>query len=600
MVTTMRFVLPTGRRANATAKPHGQTMSIAAWASLSNSNPLQSLSHQQRWTRVLPVLIVGLILLVAIGAVFDIAFDTYHEGKQTRYQSEIAQVRLAQSALLDSENGFLSYVTSGRLEALERYLSGTKELASGLSPLLPQLDRHVPDRADVNGTPTLVSQDFEDWLAGSSTVVRRYQRNDAHAETASLQVQAEESFDRLRSNIGSYLDQLTTEATLSDGWGNTAQSLLPVFNLGCALVAAMSIIYAFRSILGALGLGFIARHQVEQLFFMGDMLQSAAGRDDTNEVLRTTSARLLPGFSGALYVFNNSRDRLDLSTSWGDLSKGIADHIGPTSCWALKCGKPHLNHVDEGALRCNHAEPGQTTLEIPMAARGQLYGLLTIASEGVDAVRRLDQIRPIAIALGDAMSLALSSIDLRERLRNLALRDSLTSLYNRRFLEEMLERLCADAERRKAPISAIMMDVDHFKKLNDQHGHAAGDAVLREVAAAILSCLRSVDVVCRYGGEEFAVLLPDCSLAIAAAKAEQIRSRVSERTTAGGAAVTISLGVASIPETCGGLAELLPAADAALYEAKQQGRDRVVSAQLRPSAQKLSLIDAGSTARPSD
>jgi diguanylate cyclase (GGDEF)-like protein len=81
------------------------------------------------------------------------------------------------------------------------------------------------------------------------------------------------------------------------------------------------------------------------------------------------------------------------------------------------------------------------------------------------------------------MSLALSSIDLRERLRNLALRDGLTNLYNRRFLEEMLERLCTDAERRKTSVSAIMLDLDHFKMVNDQHGHAAGDAVLREVAA---------------------------------------------------------------------------------------------------------------------
>jgi diguanylate cyclase (GGDEF)-like protein len=97
----------------------------------------------------------------------------------------------------------------------------------------------------------------------------------------------------------------------------------------------------------------------------------------------------------------------------------------------------------------------------------------------------------------------------------------LTGLYNRRFLEEILERMCRDAERRKASISAIMIDLDHFKKLNDQHGHAAGDAVLRDVAAVILSCLRSTDVACRYGGEEMAVLLPDCPMANAVGKAER-------------------------------------------------------------------------------
>jgi diguanylate cyclase (GGDEF)-like protein len=353
-------------------------------------------------------------------------------------------------------------------------------------------------------------------------------------------------------------------------------------------------IYAFRSILKALDSGLEAKQQVDQLFFMTDMLQSAAGQDDTNEVLRSTTTTLMPGFGGALYVFNNSRDRLDLSTNWGDFAVGDADHISPTSCWALKRGKPHLNETEEWALRCNHVAPRQTTLEIPMAARGQLYGLLVIAAAGGDATARLDEIRPVATAMGDAMSLALSNIDLRERLRNLALRDGLTNLYNRRFLEEMLERLCTDAERRKTSVSAIMLDLDHFKMVNDQHGHAAGDAVLREAATAIVSCLRSVDVACRYGGEEFAIILPDCSVANAAAKAEQIRSRINERTTASGLAVTVSLGVASIPETCGGQVDLIPEADAALYAAKQQGRDRVVVAPLRTLTRSLSLVETTS------
>jgi diguanylate cyclase (GGDEF)-like protein len=196
--------------------------------------------------------------------------------------------------------------------------------------------------------------------------------------------------------------------------------------------------------------------------------------------------------------------------------------------------------------------------EISMASRGQLYGLREIIAEGADATTRLAHIRLMANAIGAAISLALSSIALQERLRNQALRDSLTGFfYNRRFLEEMLERMCLDAERRKTSISAIMIDLDHFKELNDQHGHAAGDAVLRDVAAALLSCLRSVDVACRYGGEEMVVLLSDCPLAAATGKAEQIRSRIAELTGAGRVAVTASLGVASIPETSRETAELL-------------------------------------------
>jgi diguanylate cyclase (GGDEF)-like protein len=567
-------------------------MSVERWASSGTS--LEPLIHQQRWIRALPGLIIGLIVLVAIGSVFDIGFDRVQDAKKTSNQLAIEQMRRVHSALLDTENGLQRYITGGRLEDLGGYLAGNKVLSNELSPILPQLDRYVSVRSGNDGRLTVVSHSFEDLQATWNTVASRDGNNQqASAETAPLRVRAGELIDQLRGNIDDYLNQLIAEAALSDDRSNTEQKLIAAINLGCSVFAVISMIYAFRSIRRALSTGFIARHQVEQLFFMTDMLQSAAGQDDTNEVLHATSTSLLPGFGGALYVFNNSRDRLDLSTSWGDLLEGSADHINPSSCWALKRGKPHLNHVGEGALRCSHIEPRRTTLEIPMAARGQLYGLLTISTDGANAAKRLDEIQSVAIAMGDAMSLALSSIDLRERLRNLALRDSLTGLYNRRFMEEMLERLCADAERRKTPVSAIMMDLDHFKKLNDQHGHAAGDTVLREVSAAILSCLRSVDVACRYGGEEFAVLLPDCSMATAAAKAELIRSRVSERTTAGGTAVTISLGVASIPETCVGLPELLPTADTALFEAKQQGRDRVAVSPLRPSAQKLSLIDAG-------
>jgi diguanylate cyclase (GGDEF)-like protein len=548
---------------------------------------------------MLPSVIIGLIALVVLGSVFDTVFDRVMVPRQDGYQSNLAKLHHVQLMLSDTQDGLQRYLTGGRLEQLERYLSGRKMLASEIPLLIPQLDKDISARSGAEGKLAPVSHDFEDLQAAWDNLLRPDSGNlPTQADGAPLMIHAWESSDRLKSDIVSYVDQLAAVAAQSEKLSNTQQRLLADFNIGCALLAIIAMAYAFRNILKALDSGLVSKKQVDQLFFMTDMLQSAAGQDDTNKVLCTTSAVLMPGFGGALYVFNNSRDRLDLSTSWGDLADGSADRISPTSCWGLKRGKSHLNQTEEWTLRCDHAAPGQTTLEIPMAARGQLYGLLVIGAAGEDAVARLEQIRPVAMAMGDAMSLALSSIDLRERLRNLALRDALTNLYNRRFMEEMLERLCADAERRKVPVSAIMMDLDHFKMVNDQHGHAAGDAILREVAECVLSCLRSVDVACRYGGEEFAIILPDCSVDAAAAKAEQIRSRISERTTASGLTVTVSLGVASMPETCGGQVELLPEADAALYAAKQQGRDRVIVAPLRPAARILNLNETASAVEP--
>jgi diguanylate cyclase (GGDEF)-like protein len=293
----------------------------------------------------------------------------------------------------------------------------------------------------------------------------------------------------------------------------------------------------------------------------------------------------LPDFSGALYVFNNSHDRLDLSTTWGACGvDAYPDHVTPAGCWALKRGKPHINAAMAGALRCSHAKIGRGGLEIPMLARGQIYGLLEVSYIGDQAAeRRVREIRPLAMALADAMSLALSSIGLREQLRNQALCDPLTGLYNRRFFEEMLGRLGLDSERRRSPLAAIMIDLDNFKSLNDEHGHATGDAVLREVAGAIKSMIRATDVACRFGGEELVILLPDCPLDMAVGRANQLRARVAEITQGrDGMIVTASFGVAAMPETSIRSADLIATADAALYQAKQHGRNRVVAAPLRP------------------
>ncbi|WP_287004029.1 GGDEF domain-containing protein [Sphingobium sp.] len=321
------------------------------------------------------------------------------------------------------------------------------------------------------------------------------------------------------------------------------------------------------------------RRQVETLFQMTDMLQSALGYDDANAVLRATATELLVSFGGALYVFNNSRDRLDLSASWDWPENSLPpETISPAHCWALKRGKPHVNHVGAGALRCEHLAPALLILEIPMMARGEVYGLLCIQSGGANAQARLADIASLAAAVADAMSLALSNIALREKLRTQALRDPLTGLYNRRYMEDILERSANLAERSGGALSVVMIDLDHFKLLNDEHGHALGDAVLREVASAIVGAIRPCDVACRYGGEELLVILPDCSLDDAVLKADVLRARIESLSENHGCRVTASFGVATIPDSSSTVGDILPAADAALYRAKQDGRNRVAAA----------------------
>jgi diguanylate cyclase (GGDEF)-like protein len=324
------------------------------------------------------------------------------------------------------------------------------------------------------------------------------------------------------------------------------------------------------------------RRQIEELFAMTDMLQAAEDHEDAGAVLLATAKRLLPEFSGALYVFNNSRDRLDLAKSW-NASPGFrpGETLHPNHCWTLKRGKPHINDAQAGTLHCMHELGDAATVEIPMMARGQVYGLLILAIETEDAFAKLLEVRRVGRALADSMSLALSNISLREKLRTQSLRDPLTGLYNRRYMEDALLRYVSLSERSGSATSVMMIDLDNFKRLNDEHGHAKGDAVLRDVAGQLVAGLRPSDVIARYGGEELVVILPNCGIEDAALKAEMLRSRIEGLSEAHATPVTASFGLASVPETATGAADVIAIADAALYAAKTAGKNTVVCADRR-------------------
>lgn len=325
-----------------------------------------------------------------------------------------------------------------------------------------------------------------------------------------------------------------------------------------------------------------AHRQIEELFAMTDMLQSAEGHDDAGAVLMATSQRLLPQFSGALYVFNNSRDRLDLARSWNTIDGFTpAGTLLPGNCWALKRGKPHINDPASRTLCCMHHIGQAATVEVPMMARGQVYGLLVLGIECENGHDELVAARRLTRALADSMSLALSNINLREKLRTQSLRDPLTGLYNRRYMEDALDRYVSLAERTGSSTAVVMIDLDNFKKLNDENGHAKGDAVLRDVAAQLVGGLRPSDVVARYGGEELMVILPGCNVDDALLKAEILRARIEGLSEAHGVPISASFGVAAVPETSTSPADVVPMADAALYMAKQAGKNCIRTADRR-------------------
>jgi len=230
-------------------------------------------------------------------------------------------------------------------------------------------------------------------------------------------------------------------------------------------------------------------------------------------------------------------------------------------------------------LRCKHAQHTPSYVCIPMMAQGETLGILHIRELSPTPVIDETGMR-LAITVGDQLSLALANLRLRDELRQQAIRDPITKLFNRRYMEETLIREMSRAQRNNQPLSVIMIDIDHFKEFNDTFGHEAGDLVLQSLAKFLSTRVRGSDVACRYGGEEFTLILPSATLELARKRAEQIREGIqSIQVKYGGQTlgpITLSLGVAVFPDHGVTGEAILQLADAALYRAKQTGRNRVV------------------------
>jgi hypothetical protein len=215
-------------------------------------------------------------------------------------------------------------------------------------------------------------------------------------------------------------------------------------------------------------------------------------------------------------------------------------------------------------------------------AQGELLSVLFVRlSAAPGSPQAPDELR-VASAAAEPIALALANLRLRERLQNQSIRDPLTGLYNRRFLQETFVKELSSARRHKRALGVMVLDVDHFKRFNDTFGHAAGDTLLAAVGKLLASSFRNEDIVCRYGGEEFVVVLPYAGLEDTTRRAEELRQAIArlklqhQGTPLG--PVTASLGVSAFPLHGRDEASLIAAADAALYEAKHAGRNRVVTA----------------------
>jgi diguanylate cyclase (GGDEF)-like protein/PAS domain S-box-containing protein len=319
---------------------------------------------------------------------------------------------------------------------------------------------------------------------------------------------------------------------------------------------------------------------IRMLAQMMDALQACSTVDESFDVFRKYCTRLLPDVAGAVYLLRSSRDLLEPVAPFGVCTQA-PELMPPEDCLGMRRGRVHAVADPAEDLVCAHWRsqgPAGPSLCLPLVAQGDMIGLLAFRSAGGAPIT--DATQQLAHSMAEQIALSLSGLRLREQLRRQSIVDALTGLYNRRFLDESLLRELARASRKSQPLSLLMLDLDHFKKWNDERGHDAGDQVLRLVGSELQRSIRGSDIACRFGGEEFAILMPETGATVALQRANAIRERLGridiEYSGQVAGRISVSIGVACFPQHGGDANALVRAADAALYEAKGAGRDRVM------------------------
>jgi diguanylate cyclase (GGDEF)-like protein len=328
--------------------------------------------------------------------------------------------------------------------------------------------------------------------------------------------------------------------------------------------------------------------EIATLNQMGDMLPACRTMGEIFSVTAEAVEDLFVGESGALFMLNAPRTLLERVASWGDSAKNPSDFT-PEACWCVRRGKAYRFERPGPGQSCEHvkAPPPYGSLCVPLIAHGEVWGVLHHIFASPDPsqseeelVQHMESQQSLTATVSDHLGLAIANLRLRDKLRELSVRDPLTNLFNRRYMEETLERETKRARRDRSNLGVVMIDVDHFKRFNDSHGHDVGDLVLTSLATLLARSIREEDVACRYGGEEFCVLLPGADVESTTRRAEQMRQaverdlRIDYRDQV--LRVTVSMGVAVYPVHAEEAARIIEAADAALYRAKEEGRNRVV------------------------
>ena len=312
---------------------------------------------------------------------------------------------------------------------------------------------------------------------------------------------------------------------------------------------------------------------------MSSLLHGCLTAEEVYAIAAEFARQLFPAESGTIWALSAMQNLLEPVAYWGQFTTGERAFTRD-ECWALRLGRVHWVEDPHSRLLCQHvSQPAVGNyICVPMMAQGEVVGVLHLQARPQEHLTEWKQ--RLAVTAAEQIAQALANLRVRQALRQQALRDPLTALFNRRYLEESLERELRRAARKQRPFGVMMLDLDHFKGFNDKFGHPVGDAILGALGDFLQRRMRAEDIACRYGGEEFVLVLPEAPLEVTVQRADHLRQEVKKINVHHGqqlvGGLTLSLGVAAFPEHASSPAGLLRIADLALYRAKSEGRDRVV------------------------
>lgn len=551
------------------------------------------------------ILALGVMALTATVPFLASSWTRAQQEAAIYSQDRIDQLSLILTLILDVETGQRGFVITGWEEFLEPYHLAIAQLGNARSELRQIMKSSTESQLTLNELDHLLDQKIT--FASEAVKKRREQgfQEDQYAMTAA---QGKQYMDHIRAIVYELITREKNRHTAAQAEFNQrvtiatlANFLATMFNISLLVVALRIVFRLLREREQAseglrksseklsAGLQELERRNTE-ISLVGQMaraLESSVSAKETFEIISFYCNKLLPHTSGELFLFRNSRDMLEKVAEWNH-PLHPSTTMGPQDCLALRRGQPHKVDGADG-LACPHHQDGEPrrgdSFCIPLTAQGDVLGLICIESQSdTDEQRQTLELKEeaLAIAVSEQLALTLSNLKLRETLKQQSIIDPLTSLFNRRYMDETLHRELTRALRKSLPLSVIVLDIDHFKKVNDNFGHDAGDAVLRNFAHCIKRSVRDSDMVCRLGGEELVLILIECDKQAALARAEKIIADIRLLDNKHGlqhiGRVTASIGVATFPDDGDCADDLIKAADQAMYRAKNAGRDRIMAA----------------------